>query len=378
MPIRLLFVVNTDWFFVSHRLPIALAAQRNGYEVHIATAITDKLDFLNSHGLKVHPLHLVRSGLGLVNALQTLFELISIIQHVRPDVVHLVTIKPVLLGGLVARWMRVPALVSAVSGLGYVFMANGSMARARLGLVKRVYKLALSHCNQVVIFQNPDDRDTLTAATSLPSDKVVMICGSGVDLVQFFVVPEAEGLPVVLLPARLLADKGLFEFVAAAKLLLAKGLAARFVLAGLVDNANPYSVTQAQLDTWVADGAVEYLGYVADMPQVLASASVVVLPSYREGLPKALIEAAACGRAVVTTDVPGCRDAITPNVSGVLVPVKSAESLADAIEMLVENAELRKSMGRAGRELAESKFAIEKIVQQHIAIYEELLIRAAR
>jgi glycosyltransferase involved in cell wall biosynthesis len=378
LPNRLLFVVNTDSFFVSHRLPIALAAIAEGYDVHIATGITDKFNLLQAQGLKVHPLRLVRGGVGLVNALQTLVDLMLIIGRIRPDVVHLVTIKPVLLGGLMARWMRVPALVSAVSGLGYVFMADGHNARARLALVKRVYKLALGHINQVVIFQNPDDRDTLIAATGLSSAKAAMIRGSGVDLGQFSVVPEAEGPPVVLLPARMLADKGVFEFVAAAQLLHAKGLAARFVLAGMVDTANPTSISQAQLDAWVAEGAVEHWGYCTDMPQVLASASVVVLPSYREGLPKSLIEAAACGRPVVTTDVPGCRDAITPNVTGVLVPVKNSKSLAAAIELLVENPELRKSMGRAGRELAASSFAIEKIVEQHMAIYKDLQMKAAR
>ncbi len=375
---KLLFVVNVDWFFVSHRLPIALAAMDEGYEVHIATCITDKLNLLKAHGLVVHPLRLVRGGVGLVNALHTIFDLRSILKRVRPEVVHLVTIKPVLLGGLVARWMCVPALVSAVSGLGYVFMASGWIARLRLALVKHVYKLAVGHINQVVIFQNTDDRDTLIELTGLPADKAVIVPGSGVDLAQFFVAPEAKGLPVVLFPARLLADKGLFEFVAAAKLLHVKGLAARFVLAGMVDPANPTSVSQDQLDAWIADGAVEYWGFCTDMPEVLSRASIIVLPSYREGLPKALIEAAACGRAVVTTDVPGCRDAISPNVSGFLVPAKCAQSLADAIELLVQDAELRKSMGRAGRELAESSFAIEKVVHQHISIYENIQMKASR
>ena len=214
---KLLFVINVDWFFLSHRLPIALAAQKEGFEVHIATSITDKLDVLLAYGFKVHTLCLVRGGIGLFNAMQTALDLRRIICQVKPDIVHLVTIKPVLLGGLVARWMRVPALVSAVSGLGYVFTAHGLKAWLSKMLVGHIYAYALGHSNQVVIFQNPNDRDTLMAVTGLPYSKVRMIQGSGVDLVQYRLVPEYSGLPVVLFPARLLADKGIFEFVAAAK-----------------------------------------------------------------------------------------------------------------------------------------------------------------
>ena len=370
---KLLFVVNVDWFFLSHRLPIALAAQKAGFEVHIATGITDKLAVLVSYGLKVHQLGLVRGGVGLLNAVQTILELRQIIKHVRPDVVHLVTIKPVLLGGLVARWLRVPAVVSAVSGLGFVFMADGFVARMRRGLVGRVYAWALGHPNQAVIFQNPDDRDTLLAATNLPADKVEMIRGSGVDLAQYALTSAPTGVPVVLFPARLLSDKGVFEFVNAVRLMQANGVVARFVLAGLVDAANPTSVTQTQLNAWATEGVVENWGYRADMPQVMASASVVVLPSYREGLPKALLEAAACGRAVVTTDVPGCRDAIEPGVSGLLVPVRNSVALAQAIEELLTNHDKRDAMGVAGRRLAEQEFDVTAVVAKHLAIYERLL-----
>lgn len=370
---KLLFVVNVDWFFLSHRLPIALAAQKAGFEVHIAAGITDKLDALESYGLTVHALGLVRGGVGLLNAVKTVRSLRRIVKHVRPDVVHLVTIKPVLLGGLVSRWLCVPAVVSAVSGLGYVFMADGLKAHIRRGLVGRVYAWALGHSNQVVIFQNPDDRDTLEAATNLPATKVAMIRGSGVDLAQYAVAPVPTGVPVVLFPARLLADKGVLEFVEAARLLRGKGVVARFVLAGLVDEANPTSISQTQLNAWTTEGVIENWGYRSDMPKVLASATVVVLPSYREGLPKALLEAAACGRAVVTTDVPGCRDAIEPGVTGVLVPVRNSDVLAKAIEHLLTNHDTREAMGLAGRRLAEQEFDVTAVVDKHLKIYERLL-----
>lgn len=373
---KILFMVNVDWFFLSHRLQIALEAQRAGFEVHIAAGATNKFCVLDAYGFKVHQLSLVRGGLGAINAFQVAFEILRIFKKVKPDIVHLVTIKPVLIGGLIARLQRIPALVSAVSGLGYVFTAKGRVARVRRYLVGRIYSFALRHPNQTVIFQNPDDHDVLMKLTRLSANKTEMIKGSGVDLNQYSITPESLGVPIVLFPARLLADKGIIEFVQAATMLRSKGISARFVLAGMVDSANPTSVAQDQLDEWVAKGVVEHWGYRTDMPQVIASANVVVLPSYREGLPKVLIEAAAAGRAVVTTDVPGCRDAIEPGVTGLLVPVRDAESLALAIEQLLVNPKQRKAMGLAGRRLAEQEFDVRAVVDKHLAIYRRLLTRS--
>lgn len=368
----LMFVVNVDWFFLSHRLPIALAAQRQGYQVHIATGLTDKLEELQRHGLVVHPLALDRSSTGLANAWRTVVQLWQVFRAVRPDVVHLVTIKPVLLGGLVARLAGVPAVVAAVSGLGFVFMARGAKAAVRRWLVGGLYRVALGHRNLKVIFQNADDLRSLAKVAHLPAAKVAMIRGSGVDLARYAHVPLPGGVPVVLLAARLLADKGVLEFVQAARLLKPRGCNARFVLVGTVDSANPTSFTDAEVSAWVHDGVVEWWGHRADMPQVLAAAHLVVLPSYREGLPKVLIEAAACGRAVVTTDVPGCRDAIDPGVTGVLVPMRDAVALADAMDALVNDPVRCQVMGDAGRALAETAFDIRQVVAAHLYIYQEL------
>jgi len=369
----LLFVVNVDWFFLSHRLPIALEAMRQGYQVHIATGLTDKQGELQRNGLVVHPLALDRSSAGLGNAWRTMVQLWRIFRAVRPDLVHLVTIKPVLLGGLVARLAGVPAVVAAVSGLGFVFVAKGVKASARRWLVGGLYRLALGHHNLKVIFQNPDDRASLARLAHLPRRKVAMIRGSGVDLTQYGVMPTPPGMPVVVLAARLLADKGVLEFVQAARLLRQRGCNARFVLVGTVDTANPTSFTDADVTAWVHDGVVEWWGHRADMPQVLAATQLVVLPSYREGLPKILIEAAACGRAVVTTDVPGCRDAIDPGITGVLVPVRDAAALANAMETLIDNPLRCQAMGDAGRALAEKAFDVRQVVAAHLQIYQELI-----
>lgn len=374
---RLLFVVNVDWAFLSHRLPIALEAQRQGYQVHIATGLTDRLDELKGHGFTVHPLVLDRSSAGLGNAWRTMMQLWQVFRAVRPDVVHLVTIKPVLMGGLVARLTRVPAVVAAVPGLGFVFMARGAKAAVRRWLVEALYPMALGHHNAKVIFQNQDDRVTLAKLAYLPDAKVAMIRGSGVDLAQYAHTPLPPGVPVVLLAARLLVDKGVREFVHAARLLKRQGATVRFCLVGAVDPANPASLTDAELAQWADEGVVELWGHRSDMPEVLRAAHVVVLPSYREGLPKVLLEAAACGRAVVTTDVPGCRDAIDPGVTGMLVPVRNAAALADAIQGLINDPARCRSMGDAGRALAESAFDVRKVVAAHLRIYQKLIDKSS-
>ena len=372
--LKLLFAVNVDWFFLSHRLPIALEALQQGYEVHIATALTDKLTILQSHGLVVHPLLLNRSSSGLWAAGKTMWQITRVFKLVKPDVVHLVTIKPVLLGGVAARLARVPAVVVAVSGLGFVFVAKSVKASARRWLVGGLYRLALGHNNLRVIFQNPVDRASLVRLAHLSERKITMIRGAGVDLVQFCMRPTPPGIPVVVLAARLLADKGVLEFVQAARMLKERGCKARFVLVGMVDRANPTSFTDAEVSAWVHDGVVEWWGHRADMPQVLAAAHLVVLPSYYgEGLPKVLIEAAACGRVVVTTDHPGCRDAIDPGVTGVLVPVRNAVALANAMEALINDPLRCQVMGLAGRALAEKTFDVRQVVATHLQIYQELI-----
>lgn len=373
MKLRLLIIVNVDWFFLSHRLPIALEARRRGYEVHIATGITDKLDILRSHGLMVHPLALDRSSTNVAALFSAFAQIFRVIRGVRPDVVHLVTIKPVLLGGLAARLARVPAVVAAVSGLGFVFLAQGRIAALRRWLVGALYRGALGQRNLKVIFQNRDDQSCVAKLVDLAEHKMTLIPGSGVDLEQYQVTPLPEGSPVVMLTARLLQDKGVREFVQAARNLKQAAINARFVLVGTPDVANPASLGEEELLQWANEGVVELWGNRSDMPEVLAQSHIVVLPSYREGLPKALIEAAACGRVVVTTDVPGCRDAILPGVTGVLVPLRDPIALAAAIQRLLDDRSQCESMGNAGRAFAERTFDVRQVVERHMTIYAELL-----
>ena len=371
---KLLFIVNTDWFFLSHRLPIAKEALNQGYEVHIATTISDKLIVLRNNGLIVYPLNLHRSNVRIISLALEFKEMLSIIRKVKPDIVHLVTIKPVLLGGIAARLASIPAVVFAVSGLGFVFINRGIPAIFRRQVISFLYHLAFRHKNKRVIFQNTDDQSILSNLSKLSLSESVLIAGSGVDLSVYDIQPPySKGLPVVLFAARLLEDKGIREFVQAAKLVNSSGNCARFIIAGEPDLLNPATIKQQEFDQWQKEGVVELLGYCEDMIEVLALSSIVVLPSYREGFPKILIEAAACGRAVITTDVPGCRDAIEDGITGFMVPVRNSKALVEKICILLDNPLLCRKMGKAGRSRAEEVFDVNKVVDKHIKIYAELL-----
>ena len=369
---RLLFVVNDPAFFVSHRLSIALEACRRGWDVHVAGAGEAPREVLEG-GMTFHAVNLSRSGMNPFAELRAIWGLVRLFRKVRPDLVHLITIKPYLYGGIAARVARVPAVVSAVAGMGAVFIRQDLRARVLRGALYPLYRLAFGHPRQRAIFQNPDDRSILERWGVMDGEKARAIRGSGVDLSRYPARPEDPGTPVVAFAARLLRDKGIVELIGAARLLKERGVEARFWVIGNADPGNPATVTEQELDAWRDEGIVELVGYRTDIPGLFGQAHIVCLPSYREGLPKTLVEAAAAGRAVVTTDVPGCRDAIEPGKSGVLVPVRDAEALADALQRLIENPEERRAMGRAGRELAEREFAIEKIVHAHMAIYDELL-----
>jgi glycosyltransferase involved in cell wall biosynthesis len=370
---RILFVVNDPAFFVSHRMAIALKVRAMGWDTHVATKPGIAVEEITAQGLTHHPLPLDRSGRNPLKEWVLFWAILRLFRSLKPDLVHLVTIKPVLYGGIAARIARVPSVVVAVSGLGFIFMAQGARARLARWLVTSLYRLALGKRNLAAIFQNTDDRDTLIAAGALSCDKACIIRGSGVDLSLYRAREEPSGDTfIVAMAARLLNDKGVREFVRAAEIIEQRKLPVRFRLIGDIDPGNPTSVSQQELDAWRQAGTVELMGYRRDIADIFADSNIVVLPSYREGLPKVLVEAAACGRAVVTTDVPGCRDAIEPDVTGLLVPVQDAVALADAIERLIKDDDLRKQFARQGTALAQREFGIDKIVDAHLQIYRRL------
>lgn len=369
----LLFVVNVDWFFVSHRLPIAMAAMEEGYRVHLACAFTDHGDYLASLGIELHPLTLSRSGTRIGQELKSFFAIYRLIKGIKPDIVHSVTIKPVVYGGVASRLTGIKGRVASISGLGYVFVSRGFKAGVFRRMVSVLYRFAIGSRRTRVIFQNPEDKRLMIQNKVISEKQAILLRGSGVSLKKYPYRPEPDGIPVIAFASRLLRDKGVGEFVRAAHILQARGIKARFWLIGDVDPDNPASVSREMLDAWRKKNVVEIMGYRTDIPELFANSNIIALPSYYgEGLPKVLLEAAACGRAVITTSHPGCRDAIEPGRTGLLVPVRDAEALADAVQKLIENPELRKSMGQAGRTLAEREFAIEKIVDAHLEIYRQL------
>ncbi|RYE78130.1 MAG: glycosyltransferase family 1 protein, partial [Oxalobacteraceae bacterium] len=333
---------------------------------------------LRQHGIVVHAVRLERGSPNPIREAIALFDLIKLMSKLKPDLVHLITSKPIIYGGIAARLTRVPAVVAAVSGLGYVFTSPATKAQILRAAVIRLYRLAMGHANARIIFQNRDDLNLLVKLKVVDEANTSLIRGSGVPLADYSFVPEPGGVPNVVFAARLLGDKGIVEFIDAMRMLSARNLPARYTVVGDPDPGNPTAISQSMLRAWESEHIAEFLGYRKDIATVFAAANLVVLPSYREGLPKVLVEAASCGRAVVTTDVPGCRDAIEPDRTGVLVPVRDSKALAEAIERLVSDGPLRQRMGQAGRALAERAFDIRIIVAEHMAIYRDLLVPPSR
>ena len=369
----ILYIVNEPWFFLSHRLPIASAAKEQGYTVHVATRAGETVKEITNMGFIHHEISLSRNGSGLLSEMTSLLGIWKLIQKVRPDILHLVTIKPVLYGGIASRLTPVKKVVAAVSGLGTLFLAEGTKAESKRKLGTWLYRLALGSKKTTVIFQNPDDKQLLVDLKAVKPEQTVLIRGSGIDLSAFsFSAENLLGKPVVTFAARLLFDKGLAEYVEAIKLLNEKEVEASYQIVGDLDLGNSTSASDKDLEQWRAIPNLTILGYQKDMATVFKHSNIVVLPSYREGLPKVLIEAAACGRAVITTDVPGCRDAIEANKTGLLVAVKNSEELANAIEKLATDSDLRVTMGTAGRQLAEEAFSIEQVIDQHLSIYQQI------
>ena len=369
---KILMVVNNPAFFLSHRLPIALAAKQAGHDVHIVTMVGESVKTILAAGLKHHALPMSRSGTNPLQELKTLMFLYRLFRQEQPDLVHLVTIKPVLYGGIAARLAKVKGLVYAISGLGFIFTRQ----RGGLDLLKTaavtLYKLALGHPNSKVIVQNQDDQKVLEQIGALRANQAVLIKGSGVDMQEFVATPEPPEPVVVTMAARLLKDKGVMEYGQAARLAREAGdHTSVWQLAGSLDPGNPASLNEQELSQ--ISEHLQVLGERHDIAQLYAQSHIVVLPSYREGIPKSLLEAAASARPIVTSDVPGCRDAIIAHKTGELVPVKDAQALSEAIQGLIKDKLRRQAMGKAGRELAEEEFALPTIVEQHMALYQVLL-----
>lgn len=362
-----LFVTNDAWFFASHRLPIAKRLVELGHHVVVVARSDEKVKLIEAAGCQFIHWCLDPRGTNVARELFSLYSLAIIIGRIRPDIIHLVTIKAVLYGGLIARLLRIRKVVCAVSGLGAILEDSAAHRTKAL----KLYRLAVSHDRCTLVFQNPDNQKRLSKLLDIPIDKSTLIMGSGVDLDLYEHKPEPKGKVIVTMAARLLRDKGVSEYLEAAQILAKRGVEVSIQLAG--DDAgsgNPSSYSPSELSSITQSNYVHYRGFVEDIATLFSETNVVVLPSYHEGLPKVLQEAAACGRAVVTTDAPGCVCAVVPDVTALVVPVKNSLSLANAIEYLANHAPIRKAMGNAARQLAERQFSIDRIVDAHMSVYE--------
>ncbi len=368
---KLLYLVTEDWYFVSHRLALAEAAREAGYDVTVVTNVAKHGGIIRNAGLNLIAADFDRSGLNPLRDSATIAKLAAIYRREKPDVVHHVAMKPVLYGSIAARAANVPRVVNAIMGLGYVFTSESAKAIILRPAVRLALRAALSAKSSRVIVQNRDDREQLITSQLVKEANVRLIRGSGVDIANFSVTPPPAGRPRVVLPARLLRDKGVVEFIEAARLLKRDGVDAEFILAGAPDPLNPASLNQNEIDAYVREGIVTDLGWRDDMASVFADATIICLPSYREGLPKALLEAAASGRPIVTTDVPGCREIVRHDVNGLLVPARNAHALAAALHHLIADPVLRARLATAGRAIVEAEFTLPRIISEILAVYSE-------
>ena len=371
----ILYFVNDIDFFLSHRLEVGLAAKKHGYNVGVIGPYSASSETLKDFGFAYYQLSFSRKGHNIASEIFIIIRLILLIMRVRPCLLHLVTIKPVLYGGLAGYLFPKLKIVFAISGMGVVFSSTGYLASLRRLLVSTLYSIIFLRGKTHTIVQNEEDYDYVSSKKFVDPARISIIKGSGVSLDEFFYVPEnTRKRPIVVtMAARLLKSKGVPEFVKAAELLSCKGLSLEMRVIGDLDPNNSTSVSQKELNLWREQGIVNLLGYRKDMHTEYADSNIVCLPSHREGSPKALAEAAATGRCIVTTDVPGCRDAIIPGVTGVLVPPNDPVLLAKAIETLAQNDKERLLMGIEARKFAVKNFDVMRVADKHIKIYANLL-----
>lgn len=377
---KILLVANTGWYLYNFRLPLARRLREEGLEVVLVCPDDSYVERLSAEGFRVKLLErLSRRGMNPFLELVALFELMRLYWAERPRAVHHFTIKCVLYGTIAAKLSGVRSVVNAVTGLGHIFLGKRAVTRAVRPLVRFLYRKILHARRGHVVFQNPDDLEAFIEAGLVAPEKTVIIRSSGVCLQKFAPRPgqpgeDASNFPNVLFVGRLIKEKGVHDYVQAAKI-VKRDVEVCFQMAGAPDPGNPSSISSETVDLWRAEGAVDVLGHVDSIADVMALADVVVLPSFREGTPRTLLEAAAMGKPIVATDVPGCREVVQDGFNGFLVPLQDPESLASAIKKILANPELAHQMGKNGHHLVASEFSVEAVVQETINVYQKIGIR---
>jgi len=367
----ILYLVTEDWYFCSHRLPVARAAQAAGARIIVATRVAEHGTAIEREGFALRPLDWRRSSLSPAAEARVLAAIRSLYRRERPDLAHHISLKPMLYGSLIAGH-RGPVVLNALTGLGTLFIGDGH--RLLGGAVRRLLPLLLDGPRRHLLVQNPDDRALVLRRRMVARERVTMIRGSGVDLARFTPSPEPTGPVTAVLVARMLAGKGIADAVEAARLLRQRGVGLSLRLAGASDAENPTAIPPERLRAWQAEGLIEWLGQVADVAALWKEAHIAVLPSHGgEGVPKSLLEAAASGRPMIATDVPGCREIVRPGETGLLVPLCDPAALADALTRLAGDAGLRQRLGAAARRVAEAEFGDERVAAETMALYRRLL-----
>ena len=373
--LSILFLVTEDWYFCLHRLPIARAARDAGFKVMVATQVKDHAQLIEREGFQLIPMKWTRRSMNPYRALSEVHQIAGIYRKYKPDLVHQIALKPSLYGSIAGIVTGVSPIVNNLAGLGQAFTSGGVFAAlVRSGLVN-AFRLLFRRAGTCTIVENSDDWRFLVTRVGLDKRTVALIRGIGVDVDLFQPRPEnAQQTPTVTLVSRMLWPKGVGELVEATRILRGRGRQIKVQLVGIPDTSSRVAIQQEQLLKWQSEGIVEWLGYREDVPELWRHSHIAVLPSYyREGIPRSLLEAAASGRAIVTTDMPGCREIVRNGYNGLLVPPRDPVAIADALEQLLDDAELRQRMGRAGRELVENEFAEEHVVAQTLSVYRKLL-----
>jgi len=369
---RILYLVTEDWYFLSHRLPMARAAKEAGYEVHVATKLTQGRDAIIREGFIPHALGWSRGSVSPFGSIAAVLEIRRLLREIRPAILHNVALKPVLLGSAASLFLSTRGVVNSLTGVGTLFIGEAKVS----GLARRAVRLGLARLlkrpRSRTVVQNPDDRG-FVLDLGVPAENIVVIPGSGVDTTALTPLPDPPPPVTAAYVGRMLADKGVLTLIEAFASLRAGGVPLQLLLAGDCDKENPGSLAPEQLREFASAFGIHWLGHVADIKEVWAKAHFAVLASRREGLPKSLLEAAACGRAMVATDAPGCREIAIEGETALTVPVDDVDALADAMARLAGDAALRERFGKRARELVETKFSADAIGRQTVELYEQLM-----
>lgn len=370
----LLYVENRAQYVLSHRHPWLVGAREAGFDVHVTTLTAGDGSWIEDLGFPYHQISDKRRSNNPFSEFQLITRLVALYWKLQPDIVHHITLRSILYGGLASLLVREPDIINGVTGLGYLFTDDDPKTRALQKSVLWTLWILRKGRSQTYLFQNPDDSCLFRRNRIADASNSVLIRGSGVDTKEFDQTPEPSGSPVILFPARMLWHKGVQEFVDAAQILKGRGYDARFAMVGDTDADNPAGVSADQLKEWESQEVIEWWGYQESMPDVFDQSHIVCLPSkYREGVPKALIEAASCGRPIVTTDMPGCREIVQDGENGILVPPDDARAVANAIGRLLKSEDLRTKMGRQGRSLVQKEFSVKRVVEQTMEVYRDVL-----